>query len=184
MRTPAALACCSAVCLLSFATLLTAQQTVRSPLRAVTERKGAPAFQLRDTQNKRVRLSDFKGRPVVLNFWATECGGCKTELPTFVKLSETYKKTGLTVVGVSMDIVYSDLKGAAAGWAQVKPFLRTHRIPYPVLLDDGSAEKAFEVTALPATHLIDRGGRIAATYIGVVDPDDLEANVKALLAER
>ena len=55
---------------------------------------------------------------------------------------------------------------------------------YPIVLDDGSAEKAFNVTALPATYLLDRAGRIAATYIGVVDAGNLEANLKTLLAER
>jgi hypothetical protein len=80
--------------------------------------------------------------------------------------------------------MYSDLKNATVGWAQVKPFLRTHRIQYPILLDDGSAEKALTVTALPATYLIDKTGRIAATYVGVVDAADLERNVRTLLAER
>jgi thiol-disulfide isomerase/thioredoxin len=120
----------------------------------------------------------------VLNFWATECGGCKVELPTFVSLARTYKTKGLAVVGVSMDVMYSDLKDAAAGWSQVKPFLRTHGIDYRILLDDGSAEKAFAITALPATYLIDRSGRIAAMYIGVVEPTDIESNIRNLLAER
>jgi cytochrome c biogenesis protein CcmG/thiol:disulfide interchange protein DsbE len=66
----------------------------------------------------------------------------------------------------------------------VKPFVKTKGIEYPILLDDGSVERVFNVTALPATYLIDRAGRIAATYIGVVDPTDLEANIKAILSER
>jgi peroxiredoxin len=169
---------------LFLAALLTAQQTTtRSALLAQSDRTVAPAFSLADSGKKPVQLSDFRGTPIVLNFWAAECGGCKVELPTFVSLDRTYKNKGLIVLGVSMDIMYSDLKDAAAGWLQVKPFLLTRRIEYPIVLDDGSAEKAFNLTALPATYLIDRSGRIAATYIGVVDPVDIETNVKALLVE-
>jgi peroxiredoxin len=80
--------------------------------------------------------------------------------------------------------MYEDLKSANEGWARVKPFATEHRLDYPILLDDGSVEKAFNVTALPATYLIDRDGRIAAAYIGVVDASDLEANIKTILAER
>jgi peroxiredoxin len=83
-----------------------------------------------------------------------------------------------------MDIMYEDLKSAAEGWSRVKPFAASHGLTYPILLDDGSAEKAFKVTALPATYLIDRAGRIAATYVGIVDADNLDANLKAVLAER
>ena len=170
--------------LLSLVATAAGQQTVRSTLRTPPDRPVAPSFTLSDAGNRHVRLEDFRGKPVVLNLWATECGGCKTELPTFVELSRLYKDTGLIVLGVSMDIMYSDLKNAKEGWDRVNPFVKTHEIEYPILLDDGSVEKAFKVTALPATYLIDRTGRIAASYIGVVDPGDLEANIKALLAER
>lgn len=164
--------------------LLTAQQPIRSALLAESNRAAAPAFRLRDARGKAVQLRDYRGKPVVLNFWATECGGCKVELPTFISLDRVYKGKGLTVLGVSMDVMYSDLQGAEAGWSQVNPFLRTRHLDYPIVLDDGSAEKAFNITAIPATYLIDRAGRIAATYVGVVDPNDIEANVKSLLAER
>ena len=120
---------------------------------------------------------------MVLNLWATDCGGCKIELPSFVALSRRYKGRA-TVVGVSLDIMYEDLKSAAEGWARVKPFAASHGLTYPILLDDGSAEKAFKVTALPATYLIDRSGRVAATYIGIVDAADLQSNVDRLLTER
>lgn len=88
------------------------------------------------------------------------------------------------VIGVSMDIMYEDLKNADEGWARVKPFIAAHGIKYLIVLDDGSVGKAFSVTALPATYLVDKSGRIAATYVGVVDPANLEANLKTLLAER
>jgi len=172
---------CSAI-LLTIVSLVGAQgKTIQATLRDTNDRPTAPVFRLENGSGKTVRLSDFRGKPVVLNFWATECGGCKEELPVFMDLSRTQ---GLSVIGVSMDIMYSDLKNAAEGLARVKPFVAARGLKYEIALDDGSAEKAFNVTALPATYLIDRSGRVAATYIGVVDAANLQANVKAILAER
>jgi peroxiredoxin len=176
----------SSLCLLSFVAAVGAaqQQTTRATVRIVKDRPAAPSFGLADASGKLVHLTDFRGKPVVLNLWATDCGGCRAELPTFVEVSQRYKGPGLTVLGVSMDIMYADLKNATEGWARVKPFVAAHGMKYPILLDDGSVEKVFHVTALPATYLIDRAGRIAATYIGVVDSTDLEANIRTILAER
>jgi peroxiredoxin len=176
----------SSLWLLSFVAAVgaTTQQTIRATVRMVKDRSAAPSFGLANASGKVVHLSDFRGKPVVLNLWATECGGCRAELLTFVQVSDKYNGQGLTVLGVSMDIMYEDLKNATEGWARVKPFVAAHGIKYPILLDDGSVEKVFNVTALPATYLIDRAGRIAATYIGVVDSTDLEANLKTILAER
>jgi peroxiredoxin len=159
------------------------QKTVQAELQAVADRQDAPAFSLSDASGHRWRLADHRGKPVVVNLWATDCGGCKAELPSFVTLNQRYK-TKVNIVGVSLDIMYEDLKTAAEGWSRVKPFAAAHGLVYQILLDDGSAEKAFKVTALPATYLIDRSGRIAASYIGIVDADNLEANLKTMLAER
>ena len=160
------------------------QQHVRAALQVVNERRAAPPFRLANASGRVVRLSDFRGKPVVLNLWATECRGCRAELPAFIELDRVYKDKGLVVIGVSMDVMYEDLKTVREGWARVKPFIKSRRMNYTILLDDGSVEKAFDVTALPATYLIDRSGRTAATYIGVVEPADLENNVKTLLTER
>jgi peroxiredoxin len=174
------------LCTLLFVTGVSAlgQQAVRARINSVEGRPAAPSFALANASGRVVELSGLRGKPVVLNLWATECGGCRTELPAFVQMDQRYKDRGLAVVGVSLDIMYSDLKNATEGWAHVKPFVKTKGIAYPILLDDGSVEREFKVTALPATYLIDRAGRIAATYIGVVDPVDLEANIKTMLSER
>ena len=74
---------------------LTAQQVTRAELRSRADRRIAPSLQLLDAAHKIVRPSDFQGKPVVLNFWATECGGCKVELPTFAGLARTYERDGL-----------------------------------------------------------------------------------------
>lgn len=160
------------------------EQAVRAQMQRAKDRSLAPVFRLATASGKSVALDEFRGKPVVLNLWATECGGCIAELPAFKLMDERYKGEGLTVVGVSLDISYSGLKSRADGWAKVNSFVNARDMKYSILLDDGTVEKSFKVTALPATYVLDRAGRIAAAYAGVVDPADLEANVKAVLAER
>jgi peroxiredoxin len=159
------------------------QKMVQAALQPAADRRPAPAFRLRDAARKTVTLSDFKGRVAVVNIWATACGGCKVELPTFVELHHSYKEQGLAVVGVSVDVTYEDLKTPEEGWARVTPFAAANDLGYTIVLDNGSVEKAYNVTAMPATYLIDRRGRIAATYVGIVDPADIKSNVSTLLAE-
>ena len=160
------------------------QQGTRASMAGRSERRAAPAFRLTDASGKPINLSDFRGRPVVVNLWATTCGGCVKELPEFVALDRSHRSKGLTIIGVSMDVLYNDLKSTREAWDRVKPFVETHAMRYPVVVDDGSVEKGFNVTALPATYLIDKAGSIAAVYIGVVDPADLQTNVDRLLNER
>jgi peroxiredoxin len=159
------------------------QTTVKAALQDSSDRKPAPTLELLDAAGKAVRLSAFIGEPVIVNLWATECAGCKAELPVFIGLHRTYASQGLKVIGVSMDVMYEGLKSVAEGWTRVKPFAASHELPYTIVVDDGSVEKAYNVMAMPATYLIDRKGRIAATYIGIVNADDLTANLKRVIAE-
>jgi peroxiredoxin len=159
------------------------QTPVKAALQPAASRQPAPAFRLHDATGRTVELSAFLGKVVVLNLWATDCGGCKAELPSFVALDRGYRDRGVAVIGVSMDVMYEDLKSPAEGWARVTPFAAAHGMRYTVVLDDGSVEKAYKLTAMPATYLIDAHGRVAATYVGIVDAADLEANVKALLRD-
>jgi thiol-disulfide isomerase/thioredoxin len=122
---------------------------------------------------------------VLLDFWATNCGGCKVEIPWFIEFQKSYGPAGLQAVGMSMDVQYDALKGGAAeGWSHVKPWLKAHPVNYPIVMADDAAMNAYGITALPVTFLIDRQGRIAAAYGGLVDKNDIERNIKALLAER
>lgn len=157
--------------------------TIRAPLQPPEVRKSAPMFILRDASGKAIRLSDYHSKVVLLNFWATECGGCRLEIPSFLELNQVYKTDGLIVAGVSMDISYENLKNAQEGWSRVKPFVQTHRIKYPILMGDDNIAKLYNIQALPVTHLIDATGKIAATYVGVVDKNDIEANIRVLLKE-
>ena len=169
---------CLAACSLVQAT------DIRAALEPQSVRKPAPQFVLLDASGKSVALSSFKGKPLLLDLWATKCGGCIEEIPSFIELHHRYAAKGLAMVGISMDILFEDLKGPAEAWKLVNPFVRTHNVDYPILMGDDAITKRFSVEALPVTYLIDNRGRIAATYVGVVDRANLETNIRALLVER
>ena len=178
------LAAWAAVSLLA-ATRLDAQQTktVRVSVQPEQQRMLAPEFSLKDATGQTVRLSADRGQVVLLDFWATACGGCVEEIPAFVEIAQAYSGKGLATVGVSEDIVYEDLKGPGEAWSRVKPFVRDHKMRYAVLMGDDQVTAVYGIKALPLTYLLDTRGRIAATYLGVVDRANLEANINLLLGE-
>jgi peroxiredoxin len=157
--------------------------TIKTALIKANARVGAPQFSLSDATGKTLKLSDFRGRVLVLNFWATDCGGCRIEIPWLVDLDKEFKKKEVPVIGISMDISYESLKNAAEAWARVKPFVASHQIGYLMLMGDDETTKRYKVEALPASYLIDSRGRIAATYIGLIDEANVRANIDQLLAE-
>ena len=159
------------------------EKPVRAVIQPIEARKAAPAFQLPTATGKVMSAASFRGKVVLLDFWATECGGCKAEIPYFIQLDHTYKMKGLAVVGVSLDILYESLKDADEGWSRVKPFVRDHKLEYPILMGDEAVTQLYDIHAMPVTCLIDKRGRVAATYIGVVDKDDIESNIMTLLRE-
>jgi peroxiredoxin len=158
--------------------------SVRAVITPVADRKAAPDFRLADGSNRIQSLSAYRGKIVLLDFWATECGGCKVEIPWFMEFARQYKLNGLEVVGVSEDMPYEGLKDAAEAWTRVKPFMKKQKINYAIVMGDEAVTKTYRITALPVTYLIDRQGRIAAEYVGLVAKDDVERNIKALLKER
>jgi len=158
--------------------------SVGAVITPVAGRKAAPDIRLADGSNRMKPLSAYRGKIVLLDFWATECGGCKVEIPWFMEFARQYKSSGLEVVGVSEDIPYDGLKNAAEAWTRVKPFIEKQKINYTILMGDDAVTKTYRITALPVTYLIDRQGRIAAEYVGLVDKDDIERNIKVLLKER
>jgi peroxiredoxin len=158
-------------------------KTVQAVIQLVGDRKPAPSFRLEDAAGKKVQLSDYHGKVVLLDFWATECGGCVREMPGFMDLARTYQNKGLATVGVSVDILYENLKNSQEAWSRVKPFINTHKVNYQILMGDDDAAKQYDIQALPLTYIVDKRGRIAATYLGVVDRENLEANIRAVLKE-
>ena len=173
-----------AVCLLPGHGAIAEQPAVKAAIQNVKERKPAAQFRLPDARNKAVSLSAFRGKVVLVNFWATECGGCRIEIPYFEEFDRKYRSSGFEAVGLSMDVAYEGLKGPAEAWERVNPFVRQHGLTFPVLLADDAVEKAYKVESLPSTYLLDRKGRVAATYIGLVDKTDVERNIRTLVAER
>jgi peroxiredoxin len=161
------------------------QQDVHATLTPSANRKPAPAFELVTADGTKTQISDYRGKVLLLNFWATDCGGCVLEIPSFIELEKAYKGKGFTAVGVSMDISYEDLKNANEAWARVRPFVAKHGINYPIAMGDDAISKAYALNSFPATYLIDKSGKIAVAYVGVViNKDNVETNLKSLLSER
>jgi peroxiredoxin len=107
------------------------------------------------------------------------------EIPSFIELEKAYKEKGFTAVGVSMDISYESLKDANEAWGRVRPFMAEKGINYPIAMGDDAISKAYALKAFPATYLIDKSGKIAVAYVGVViNKDNVETNIKRLLSER
>ena len=157
------------------AVLLAQESAAPDTLTRPSQRKLAPDFTLPDQNGKPLMLSAYKGKVVLLDFWATWCGGCKTELPWYVEFDHKYRDKGLAIVGVSMD---------DGGMKVVKPFLAERHINYDVVIgNDGLAGK-YGLSAMPMTLLIDRDGRIAVSHSGVVNRASFESDVQQLLAER
>jgi len=170
--------------LLCMSPALFAQRDVHASLIAVAGRKAAPPFQLMSETGKATELSDYRGKVVLLNFWATDCGGCVLEIPSIIDIQAGHEKKGFTVVGISMDIPYENLKNADEAWSKVRPFIAKKKINYPILMGRESLFKNFGLTQLPDTLLIDKTGRVAAVYVGIISKEDVEANITKLLSER
>jgi len=137
------------------------------------QRHVAPDFALKDGDGKLVHLSDYRGKVVLLDFWATWCGPCKIEIPWFIDFQKQHRD-GFAVLGVSMD---------DEGWEVVKPFLAKEKINYRVLIgNDKTSESYGGIDALPTTFLIDREGRIASVHVGLANRKDFENGIEQLLA--
>ena len=137
--------------------------------------KPAPSFTLQDLKGNQISLSDFQGKVVVLDFWATWCPPCVKEIPHFIELYEQYKDKGFAMVGISVD---------REGVSVVKSFAQKHRVNYPILMTDGQVDKAYGgITGIPTTFVIDKAGNIRQKYIGYRDKAVFEADIKKLLAE-
>ncbi len=158
--------------------------TVKVSLKTPGSRTAAPSFHLTDASGRTEQLADYRGKVVLLNFWATDCGGCRLEIPWLVDVNQSFKDKSVSLIGISMDISYDDLKNAAEAWAKVTPFVEAHHIAYPILMGDGDVTKRYDIQTLPATYLIDSRGRIAATYVGLIDKQNVKDNINALLAEQ
>jgi peroxiredoxin len=139
------------------------------------ERQRAPDFELNDAAGSEVRLSTYNGKVVLLDFWATWCIPCKTQIPWFVEFEQKYKDQGFAVLGISMD------KG---GWTTVKPYIERVGINYRIVLGDTRTQYKYgDLDSLPVSFLIDREQRVAAIHIGLASKKRVEDQIRKLLTE-
>ena len=133
--------------------------TVRAAVKPEKDRKSAPEFTLKDINGQTVRLADYKGKVVLLDFWATWCGPCKIEIPWFMEFEQQFKDRGFAVLGVAMD---------DDGWSVVKPYIQDLKMNYRIVLgNEQVGNLSGGVESLPTTFLIDRQGKIASVHIGL-----------------
>jgi peroxiredoxin len=136
----------------------------------------APNFTLTNVEGKRVSLSDYRGKAVLINFWATWCTPCKIETPWFVQLRNQYAHEGFEILGVSED-------DASVSRAQIAKFGKEEGINYPLLVgNDAVSHKYGGVDVLPTSYFVGRNGRVVAETAGLVAKDEVEANIKKALA--
>ncbi len=139
--------------------------------------KAAPAFTLVTLEGKKVSLSDFKGHPVLVNFWATWCGPCKVEMPWFEEFNKQYASQGLVILGLADDV--------DAGNEAIAKVAKKTGVTYPILLTDGKVQKAYSpegMDYLPMSFYVDRNGIIVDETAGLGGKDQIEAHIKKTIA--
>ena len=143
-------------------------------LKKESSRKHAPDFELKDVNGNTVHLADFAGKVILIDFWATWCVPCRSEIPWLNQLSESYRDAGLAVIGVSMD---------EEGWTVIKPFVEKLRVTYPVVMASKRVAYLYgDVDELPLAFFVDRQQRVAAIHLGQGSRKEFERVLKILLA--
>jgi peroxiredoxin len=148
----------------------TALGTVSQPVATASP---APDFTTRDLAGNTVRLSDYRGQPVVLNAWATWCGPCRLEMPDLEKFYQEYHEQGVVVLAVNM----GESKDTVA------TFIKDNKYTFPVLLDETTAAvgRPYRISGIPATFFIDRQGKIASIQVGAMNLAEMKRRIAAIL---
>jgi thiol-disulfide isomerase/thioredoxin len=131
-------------------------------------------FSFKDITGKKVSLSDFKGKVILLDFWATWCVPCKQEIPGFIELQKKYGDRGLQIIGLSVDDSLN----------MAKTYATQMKMNYPILLAEGKEDilKAYDpIPSIPVSIIIDRGGRIVSRHLGIASMDVFEKEIVPLL---
>ncbi|HEY1809020.1 MAG TPA: TlpA disulfide reductase family protein [Acidobacteriaceae bacterium] len=138
-------------------------------------RQPAPGFMVTSLNGRKLSLAQDRGKVVLLDFWAVDCGGCKIEIPWYVDFDREYRSRGLALIGL-------DMYGESP--AKIRPFMAKSHMDYPVAVGTDALGARFHLTEMPLTLLIDRKGRIAVAHAGIVDRAQFEKDIRALLAEK
>jgi peroxiredoxin len=152
----------------------TSQDPGSGPTCATSKGRAQFDFTLQDMNGDTVRLSDYKGKVILLNFWATWCGPCKVEIPEFIEAYDQYRDRGFVILGVLSqdDPSPEDLRAFASGWG----------MNYPILREQVELDEAFgPLWAIPTSFIIDRQGSICTKHMGPVSKEMLEREIKGLL---
>jgi len=143
--------------------------------RSINANSGAPDFTLKNQHGEKISLSDYRGKVVILNFWATWCPPCKAEVPGFVEMYNEHKDDGLVILGVSLD---------RDGWRSVAPFIRNHEVSYPVVIGNRDVAEAYgNIQSIPTTFVLDKQGKIQRKYVGLRDEKVFENDFQTLINE-
>ncbi|MCA1614041.1 MAG: TlpA family protein disulfide reductase [Acidobacteria bacterium] len=147
-----------------------------APTAARGQTQAAPALELRDLKGRRHRLSDYRGKVVLLNFWATWCPPCRAEMPDLVRLQRRYRTRGLRIIGIT----YPPETARA-----VRRFAAKLRVNYPVALGTEEMKTLFTRSeTLPLTVVIDRDGNVRELIEGILLPEEFEQKIEPLLRPR
>ena len=134
----------------------------------------APDFELQTLDGMNLKLSDFRGKAVLLNFWATYCGPCKIEMPWFVELQKEYGPQGFQIVGVAND---------DASTADIAKFAKEMGINYPILIGKDSVSDSYKVSVLPTTFFLDRDGKLIAREFGLQSRSVFVDHIKKAMSQ-
>ncbi|HXX64736.1 MAG TPA: TlpA disulfide reductase family protein [Bacteroidota bacterium] len=139
-----------------------------------TQDKGpAPNFTLPTATGGTIELAKLHGKVVVVNFWATWCGPCRSEIPGMQEVYEKYKSKGLEIIGVSLD---------QKGWDVINPFVKRMNISYPVVLGNNQVAESYgHIDAIPATFIVGKKGEVLQHHVGYMSKEEFEQAVKAAL---
>jgi thiol-disulfide isomerase/thioredoxin len=169
--------------LLAFSSPALLAQGPQPPQRAATagaagdDSKAMISAKLKDLNGKTVNLDDMKGSILVVDFWATWCGPCITEIPAYNKLQEKYAKQGVKIVGVTL----------ASGEAkEVRPFVTRHDMKYTILMGEDSLSYDFNVMSFPTTYLVTKDWKVYRKYVGAGPRKtaQLETDIQSLLGQK
>lgn len=142
-------------------------------LGAKADGKAAPDFDLKTLDGKDLKLSDLRGKGVLVNFWATYCSPCKVEMPWLADFQKQYEDKGFTIVGVTMD----DAKPA-----DIAKFTKDMGVTYPIVLGTDAVGDSYGAQFLPTSVYVDRSGKIVQRVYGLVNRSEIEDNIKKTLA--